>query len=1510
MSSSVSFVEVTKDGILDYPIFPGQDLNRANSVWRVTADPQGPAVSAGAGFLHYQVSNQQAANQRVQVSISTPLPVKPAALLVFRVRAITIQGPEVDVALPCGIMLSFQNNGTVANWKWSDGTRTDTIAPSSIRPDGSWHDIILAFGASSGRVQLFEDGTYRSYGPLPAVDSVAPMFDMRVQGKGSNLSFDVGEIYAVPPLFAPGVNTPWDYSFKEGVAPSDLAMTFDGTDDEPQVSFAEGYVRFAGQSAATRDNTASFTVAQDARAVASVSFRIRVNTAAGGLTCVTLPGGNVLALTRNGQSASWTTEDGTSLAASSITAGRPDFTIVTLVMSPTAITLIEDGTYKYTRSYAITASWPLGLAVRQADPGGGVSVDVGGVRVLPSVKPPALLATDLQDSLLAYFSLKGTLENIAGTTGPLVPTNGAPAYIDGRFGKAASFAGGRTTLQIPQLPVVASPSYTLSAWVLVNGYPPANSLTGIAGPLLLDSTGHLQYSFIYNNQRSYQRQFFPSAGILSTGQWHNVAVTYSYEEARLAIFIDGRLDSVNYLGSETASASAIVPAYFGVGGYQADFSHQAVILNGAVGDLLVFSQHVHQPTAGMLADTGQADGDLVAPGLAILLVPLFLLVAAAVVRIEAEHQILEQIPQPDPPKPMSGYVEAIRNAVGVPAAPGKQVSRSDIGLNPRYGILLDIHGEGGVDLGGFVTGFKEAINVNAPRTERDARPPTVTVPGSLQGSPISNLVELRPWSTSPGFPFADNFADRLTVIQSEVTDKDVREIARVIRNGGIINLWVDQAAYGEQIKDLAARLNSTAKREEEVTTFQSNKDELRRAAPSTGAAGWPARRSIVARKPAVIFYATKFDDLKPLVASARDGYITHVLLGLFHTGYDDEKQKKGPYVHLNRENPDNVIFKDLWPAIKQVQAYGVRVIASLGGADVKDFGNFFQNESTYRSFYSLLRTTLQTYKLDGIDFDIEEQEAAVSTNNISRLVTDLRRDFRGFPRGFLISSAPVASALTGGRNISPNVNYVELFDLFDFYVMQFYNGFGQVNPKQPNNKVNNPTYADVAARYQDAHRLIAGVLTNPGDGAQGYNPIATLKPVLKDLRTKIRGFGGVSGWTYQNAVAGSTEVNPYLWAKEAALGAGIKPKPKSGDIAAITVSDSYPRVYYTDAARSVHQLAYSGSPANWDDKNISALASAAELDPQSTLTCCLAYGSSPQVYYAGRDTLHMHQLAADSTDPRAAWKDTDLTASIKVTPTLTGQAISAILGTSQNYPRVYYAAAADQHVHSYFYNGSWHEEDDTAIGHGPKYLPGTAVSSVNSGDDRPRVYYTGSDRHMHELAFSPGWADTDLTASTSTQAVPAAWAISSIIGTNQNYPRVYYLAVDWHIHSYFFNRPSETDNGRWYEEDDTALGKGPDAAADTSVSAVNVGGDQPRVYYVSIDRHVHELAFSGGWRDTDVTAAAHATTLGPPSGNLAATTVKGTGNRLPRVYYVAEDRRVHELWYDDDGYWHEHSLLP
>lgn len=817
---------VDRDGVIDYPIYPGQTLAGG---WRVVPNPTGPAVTPASGFLDYHVTNQPVRDQWVFVSTTTPIPTAQGALILFRVRANTIQGEEVKFTIAGDVILRFTDGGRTVNWQWWDGT-FHTLAASSIKADGTWHQIALM--VTPGAVTLFEDGKWLFNWANQIGPSVTPRFDLQVWTSGASVSFHVGDILVAPASFAPGVNTPWDYSFTSGEWPSTEAMTFRIGDGGPQVSFGEGYVRFSAEPLA-KFNTWSFLDIPANGPVTSIfTYPIRINKADGRETKITLPGGNILRVVQNGTAANWQWWDGEfhTLASSSITVGKPDFTLVTLVMTATTVTLLEDGVFRYVRSYAPVDSWNPGLAVQHLDTGTNVSVDIGGIRVLPSIKPGKQLAADLQNVLLAYFPLKGSLENAAGNSDDLIPVGGAVSYTNGPFGFAANFAGG-TAVKLPRLSQSTSPSFTLSAWVKVNNYPAAGKLTGIAGALLLDSEGRVNFQFLFNRQAVYENRTFKSVSALARGKWQNVIVTYSSMESRLGIYIDGKIDSLLYLDREVASSSALVPAYYYVGGYQAGYGEPMVVLDGAVSDIMFLTQHLHQPTVDVLANV-EPSGQKQVRMIPFIVIPIFIGVVAVTTGII--YKMAQQQDAPQKPPKLEEIVQRIRSKVGEPARKGARVSRADVGIPDDYPVHLDIGGEGRLEVSGLVTGFNDSLNVNAPLNPSSPRPPKVTVGGPKDGQPIPNLIELQPWSGNPEYPFADNFADRISMIGSPLMDKNVDEMARVIRKGGSINLWIDESFAGAALR-LAQKLNSVVEFPAELPDFRGN-------------GTWMRYRRIVARK--------------------------------------------------------------------------------------------------------------------------------------------------------------------------------------------------------------------------------------------------------------------------------------------------------------------------------------------------------------------------------------------------------------------------------------------------------------------------------------------------------------------------------------------------------------------------------------------------------------------------------------------------------------------------------------
>ncbi|MDN3357654.1 LamG-like jellyroll fold domain-containing protein, partial [Actinomadura sp. DC4] len=571
----------------------------------------------------------------------------------------------------------------------------------------------MAFSPTT--LSLVEDGRYLFTWTVGQRAMVQPIFHMQVLDTGASLSFDVGEIYSVPPVYVDGDDTPWDYAFSAEVVPADRAIGTVATDGGPQISYGNGYARFSAIPLDMSNTQASLVVQQRAPAVSVQIYRLRINTADGDETKVTLPGGQILR--RAGGALNWQFYTSTgawqTLAASGVVVGAADYTIVAMVTSGSTITLFENGVFRYqfTLPGSPVSQWQPAVAVQHLTAGTNVSVDLGGIRTLPVIKTPELLAMDLRESTLALFPLISDFTNVLGNSGDLVPAGGEVGFVAGPFGRAANFAGGQAALSIPPLAAATAASYTLSAWVLVNGYPPAGTVTGIAGALLLDSDGRLVFRFLYNGGGMYQERRYVSDHMLSLGVWHNVVVTYSYEEARLGIYVDGRLHCLEYMGEGLTTESTSVPSSFFVGGEQSSADAPMVVLNGAVSMVIILTQHVHQPTVAVFAQNpSKSEVESFA-----WFIPVVILVVAVVVEIALERYYRDAT-QPTVYPSLDKLVANIRNKTGVPATPGVRVTRADIGSPSDQKIHLDFGGEGYVDVGGLVVGFKSAINVTAPAT--------------------------------------------------------------------------------------------------------------------------------------------------------------------------------------------------------------------------------------------------------------------------------------------------------------------------------------------------------------------------------------------------------------------------------------------------------------------------------------------------------------------------------------------------------------------------------------------------------------------------------------------------------------------------------------------------------------------------------------------------------------------------------------------------------------------------
>lgn len=91
----------------------------------------------------------------------------------------------------------------------------------------------------------------------------------------------------------------------------------------------------------------------------------------------------------------------------------------------------------------------------------------------------------------------------------------------------------------------------------------------------------------------------------------------------------------------------------------------------------------------------------------------------------------------------------------------------------------------------------------------------------------------------------------------------------------------------------------------------------------------------------------------------------------------------------------------------------------LGGAAKGSYGQLDGSESLFEYNYNLLAQFIRQHEIQGIDLDVEEY---MSLRGIKRLIDRFKLDFGD---KFIITLAPVATALCGGRNLS-GFNYETL----------------------------------------------------------------------------------------------------------------------------------------------------------------------------------------------------------------------------------------------------------------------------------------------------------------------------------------------------------------------------------------------------------------------------------------------------------------------------------------------------
>lgn len=241
--------------------------------------------------------------------------------------------------------------------------------------------------------------------------------------------------------------------------------------------------------------------------------------------------------------------------------------------------------------------------------------------------------------------------------------------------------------------------------------------------------------------------------------------------------------------------------------------------------------------------------------------------------------------------------------------------------------------------------------------------------------------------------------------------------------------------------------------------------------------------------------------------------LTHFIACSLHVNKDG-------VIHLNDYPPSDDRFKTLWKETQVLKQAGVKIMGMVGGAAAGSFTSdtLDGSQDNFDHYYGQLKDVITQFGLDGMDLDVEQ---SMSQSGINRLIDALYSDFGS---SFIITLAPVASALSNGSNLS-GFNYKTLDQAkgskISFYNAQFYSGFGSMASTSDYTKVVNNGFKP--------ERVIAGQLTSRDNG-YGYIPYTQLNSTIIKLRKQYGQIGGVMGWEYYNSAPGGTQ-EPWKWAQ-------------------------------------------------------------------------------------------------------------------------------------------------------------------------------------------------------------------------------------------------------------------------------------------------------------------------------------------------------------------------------------------
>jgi hypothetical protein len=323
----------------------------------------------------------------------------------------------------------------------------------------------------------------------------------------------------------------------------------------------------------------------------------------------------------------------------------------------------------------------------------------------------------------------------------------------------------------------------------------------------------------------------------------------------------------------------------------------------------------------------------------------------------------------------------------------------------------------------------------------------------------------------------------------------------------------------------------------------------------------------------------------------------------------------------------------------------------------------------------------------------------------------------------------------------------------------------------------------------------------------------------------------------------------------------------SSILSLVAASDNIPRVYYIGVDDQVQELRLERS--GWAQATISRIVNnnppafpiqigtrlATFATPISTVLGKEQI-PNPRFYYEGANQ-HIHELRLEAN----GWAQAEISTIVLNDPPAplvrTGSPIAALVSREPVF-RVFYISSDNNLNELRLESNGWFQANIASIvGNNPPAVSpraDTSLTAVVSPDGIPRVLYIGSDNKITELRLETGW----LQASISNFVInnPPAFPpqegtdIAAIVDDGGT-TRVFYIGQDNQI------RELRLERGAWVQASISAsVTNSPPAfppRARSPLAALLAPGSIPRVFYIGVDSHVHELRLERtGWLQADI----------------------------------------------------------